>query len=102
VLVTITFDPGRDRPDVLAQYASQWNADPESWHFLTGDVADVQRVCRQFGLRFFPNEGLMDHSLRTAIIDRQGTLVANIEGNRFTARQLGDLVERILQGAHGM
>ena len=38
-----------------------------------------------FGVHAFPNEGLMDHSLHTVLIDREGKLVANIEGNRFTA-----------------
>jgi len=38
----------------------------------------------------------MNHSLHTAIIDRQGKLVANIEGNQFTANQLGDLTEAVL------
>jgi hypothetical protein len=30
------------------------------------------------------------------IIDRQGRLAANLEGNQFTARQLGDLAQTIL------
>jgi len=98
VLLTVTFDPARDTPDVLAQYAGRWNADPAAWHFLTGPVDDVRRVCHLFGVDFFPDEGLMNHSLHTAILDRQGTLVANIEGNRFTARQLGDLAEAVLAG----
>jgi len=46
---------------------------------------------------FFPDEGLMNHSIRTAVIDRQGTLVANIEGNQYSAAQLGDLVETTLR-----
>jgi hypothetical protein len=49
-----------------------------------------------FGMDYFPDEGLMNHSLHTAIIDRQGKLVANIEGNQFTADQLGDLVRTVL------
>jgi protein SCO1/2 len=36
------------------------------------------------------------HSLHTVIIDRRGRLAANLEGNQFTARQLGDLVQTIL------
>jgi protein SCO1/2 len=92
VLLTITFDPERDTPDVLAAYAAQWSADPAGWHFLTGSVADIRRVTALFGQDAFPEEGLLNHSLRTAIIDRAGTLVANVEGNRFTAEQLGDLV----------
>jgi protein SCO1/2 len=40
----------------------------------------------------------MDHSLHTAIISRRGRLVANLEGNEFSAKQLGDLVEAVLKG----
>lgn len=93
VLLTVTFDPERDRPDTLAHYAKTWKADPKTWHFLTGAVPDVQHVTNLFGVDFFPDEGLMNHSLHTAVIDRQGKLVANIEGNQYTAAQLGDLVE---------
>jgi len=96
VLLTVTFDPVHDTPEVLAQYASRWDANPASWHFLTGPVRDVQRVCHVFGVDFFPEEGLMNHSLHTAIIDRQGVVVANIEGNEFTAGQLGDLIAAVL------
>ena len=88
VLLTITFDPVRDTPERLASYAAEWKADAQTWHFLTGDAAAVQRVCDMFGVDFFPDEGLMSHSVHTAVIDRQGRLVANIEGNQFTSTQL--------------
>jgi protein SCO1 len=101
VLLTVTFDPQRDRPDVLAKYANNWKADPAAWHFLTGSVPDIQRVSSLFGMDYFPDEGLMDHSLHTAIINRQGKLVANIEGNQFTAGQLGDLVQTVLSSPNG-
>jgi protein SCO1/2 len=96
VLLSVTFDPAHDTPEVLANYASQWKANPATWHFLTGEVHEVQRVCQMFGMDFFPNEGLMDHSLRTAVLDRSGRLVANVEGNQFTAGQLGDLIQIVL------
>jgi len=97
VLLTITFDPQRDTPDVLASYASQWKADPQTWRFLTGSVNDVRRVCALFGVEYFPDEGLMNHSLRTAVIDRRGRIVASIEGNTYSPEQLGDLVFSTLQ-----
>jgi protein SCO1/2 len=96
VLLTVTFDPVHDTPEVLARYANQWDADPATWHFLTGPAPDVQRVCHLFGVDFFADDGLMNHSLRTAIIDRRGELVASIEGNRFTSNQLADLTKAIL------
>jgi protein SCO1 len=96
ILLTVSFDPLRDRPEVLAQYASQWKADPRTWSFLTGEVPDVKHVCQMFGVDFFPNEGSFDHLLRTALIDREGMLVANIEGNQFTSAQLVDLVRTVI------
>jgi protein SCO1/2 len=92
VLLTITFDPERDTPEAMARYASQWKPDPAQWRFLTGPVADVRKVTSVFGVDFFPDEGLMNHSLRTAIVDRRGRLAASIEGNQYTPEQLGDLV----------
>ena len=96
VLLTITFDPVHDTPEVLAHYANRWDADPATWHFLTGPARDVQRVCRLSGVDVFPDEGLINHSLHTVIINRDGKMVANIEGNQFTAGQLGDLTDAVL------
>jgi protein SCO1 len=96
VLLTVTFDPAHDSPDAMEKYARTWKADPHAWHFLTGEEVDVRRVCDLFGEDYFPDEALMDHSLHTVIIDRTGRLVSNLEGNEFTATQLGDLVGTVL------
>ena len=96
VQMTITFDPVHDQPGVLANYAKTWRANPQTWHFLTGPPEDVKRVCSWFGIEAWPNEGLLVHTLHTAIIDRNGRLAANLEGNQFTAQQLGDLAETVI------
>jgi len=97
ILLTVTFDPQRDSPDALAKYAKTWKADSATWHFLTGAVPDIQHVADIFGVDYFPDEGLMDHSLHTAIIDRRSRLVANTEGSQFSAVQVGDLVETVME-----
>ena len=96
VLLTVTFDPTHDDPVALAKYAATWKADSNKWHFLTGTAEDVRRVCEIFGEDVFQDEGLMAHSLHTAIINGKGKLVANLEGNEFSAQQLGDLVQQVL------
>jgi protein SCO1 len=96
ILLSISFDPEHDRPEVLARYGSIWKADPNSWHLLTGTSSEVKAVCRRFGLNFWPDEGTLTHSLHTVVIDRRGKLAANFEGNEFTAEQLGDFVETTL------
>ena len=96
ILLSVTFDPMNDQPEVLANYARTWNADP-NWHFLTGAVPEIRHVCNMFGVNFWPDEAELVHSLHTVIIDKKGKLAANLEGNQFTARQLGDLVQSILE-----
>jgi protein SCO1 len=96
-LLTVTFDPQRDTPEVLARYADQWKADGRGWRFLTGSVAEVQRVCSFFSVEAFPDEGLMNHMVRTVVIGKDGRLLANIEGNQFTPEQLGDLLRSVLE-----
>ncbi len=97
VLLTISFDPQYDTPQVLAQYAARMRAGGPGWHFLTGDPAKVERVCDAFGIQYFPDEGLITHSLQTAVIDRDGRLAATVEGKQFTPKQLGDLIATVLE-----
>jgi protein SCO1/2 len=97
ILMSVTFDPLHDQPAQLAEYAKVWKADPAAWHMLTGPAGEVQNVCREFGVTAYPDEGLLIHSLHTVIIDRQGNLAANLEGNEFSATQLGDLVETVMK-----
>jgi len=99
VLLTVTFDPARDTPERLAEYAREWSADRSVWRFLTGGADEVGRVCRLFGLDAFPDEGLFSHSTRTVVIDRRGVLAGSIEGNQHTAAQLGDLLDTVMRRA---
>jgi protein SCO1 len=99
VLLSVTFDPEHDQPEVLAEYAKTWAKDTTGWHFVTGPAPDVEKVCSEFGVRSWQDEGLLTHSLHTVVIDRNGRLAANLEGNEYTAQQLGDLVEAITKGS---
>jgi protein SCO1/2 len=98
VLITILIDPANDQPGALGSYAKTWKADPSRWLFLTGPVEQLRSVATLFGTDFWDDEGFLTHSFHTAVIDRDGRLVANLEGNRFTPKQLGDLVESVLHG----
>jgi hypothetical protein len=48
-------------------------------------------------MNFWQDEGLITHALHTVILDRQGKIVVNLEGNEFTAQQLGDLFDSVLR-----
>lgn len=96
-LLSITIDPQYDTPPVLAEYARRWQAG-SNWHFLSGSTAQIREVAEQFGLLYWPEDGLMTHTSATALIGRGGTLLALIEGSAYTSRQLTDLVSAALEG----
>lgn len=96
VLLSVTFDPEYDQPEILADYARTWARDATGWHFLTGPSAEVRNLCREFGVNSWQDEGLLTHSLHTVIVNRQGRMAANLEGNEYTAKQLGDLAEAVM------
>jgi protein SCO1/2 len=97
VLLTVVIDPVHDQPAELKSYARTWKADSRSWHFLTGPVTEIQRICRSFDMSFYPDEGLFVHSFHTVVISRSGRLAANIDGNNFTSQQLGDLIQSLAE-----
>ncbi len=97
ILMTIVIDPDQDRGKALERYADTWKADPAAWRFLTGSNADVRSVAELFGMDFWSDESFLAHTFHTVVIDREGKLAANLEGNQFSADQLGDLVETVMR-----
>ena len=82
--VSITFDPERDTPEVLKDYADAFDADPAGWSFLTGEPAAVRAVAAGFGVVALPAaEGAIDHNLLTTLIDRDGIMRVQYVGYRF-------------------
>ncbi len=71
VAVSLTCDPDNDTPEVLEHYAARFEADPEHWKFLTGDMKEIKRV----GMETFklPVE-VGVHSERGVVFDRQGRM----------------------------
>jgi protein SCO1/2 len=97
ILMTIVIEPDQDQGQALEHYADTWKADWTAWRFLTGPLADIHSIAERFGMDFWDNEGFLTHSFHTVVIDRDGLLAANLEGNQFTADQLGDLVGTVLE-----
>lgn len=92
-LVSISFDPDRDVPPVLRAYAISHAADPGTWTFATAPRSALTDFLAGFGLFFSENEaGVIDHNLRTAVIDPDGRLVKIFSGNEWTPRQLAEAI----------
>lgn len=89
-LVTVSFDPRHDTPEVLRRHAATLGADRARWTFLTGQSADIEAFARRFGVSVMRDATAADitHNLRTAIIDATGTVVKVYSGNDWTPDQL--------------
>ena len=88
-LVSVTLDPEFDTSDVLHAHATALDADPDLWHFVTGDLDEVLGFAKRFGVVAEPeaSDSLL-HNLRTAVIDPEGRLVTAYSGNMWTLAEL--------------
>ena len=72
-LVSFTVNPAVDTPEVLADYAKRYRAQPGRWFFLTGPretLNDLNRNAFQLG----NVDGSLTHSTRFVLVDRTGTV----------------------------
>jgi protein SCO1 len=82
--ISITVDPERDTPGVLKSYAQNFSANLAGWTFLTGTPAAVRDVTRRYGIFVAKAEdGEVDHTFLTSLIDPQGILRVQYLGVRF-------------------
>lgn len=96
-LLTISFDPDFDRPEVLKSYGEAHNYDPVHWTFATGALADVSSLGDLFGLVFWRDStGSISHNMRIAVIDASGRFQKLFEGKDWTSN---DLVAEMVKAA---
>ncbi|HWD92784.1 MAG TPA: SCO family protein [Verrucomicrobiae bacterium] len=96
-LLTISFDPEFDTPQVLKQYAEAHGADPARWTFATGALDEIAAMGQQFGLAFWKEQaGIISHNLRTVVIDPSGRVQKIFTGNDW---QPPDLVAEMVKAA---
>jgi protein SCO1/2 len=78
-LVSFSVDPANDTPQVLRDYAERFHADPNRWLFVTGERAPLYAligdgfhlaVAQRSEAENRDNEGLITHSDRFVLVDR--------------------------------
>jgi cytochrome oxidase Cu insertion factor (SCO1/SenC/PrrC family) len=98
--VSISVDPARDTPEVLAQYAKRVRNDPR-WTFLTGDPRTIVDLSvKGFKLAAggaMPGGEALLHSSRFAVADQSGTIRGYYDGTDGTVtKQVAEVVEQLL------
>jgi protein SCO1/2 len=95
-LLTVSFDPEHDSPQVLKAYAAQNGSDPERWQFATGAREEVDALTEQFGLSYGRTGETFDHNLRTVVVAPDGVIRRILIGNEW---QPEDLMAEIVAAA---
>ncbi len=82
-IVSFSINPEYDTPEILKAYAKDHKATLKTWHFLTGDKAEIYKVANQgFALYAGENaeaEGGFEHSGMFALVDKKGNIRSRID-----------------------
>ena len=90
-LLSVSIDPLTDTPPVLKAHAKALDADHRVWTFVTGERDQLDQWASRFGMsitRAMNDQRDISHTLRTAIVDRQGNLVQTYIGREWTPEQV--------------
>lgn len=100
-LLSVSFDPEHDTPQVLRDYAQRYTDDLSNWTFATGTSQEVQRVVDLFGVFTEQQQGQIVHNLRTVLIGPEGRVRETWRGNDWEPRQVLEEVRRVVSGGAG-
>ncbi len=90
-LVSVSFDPDHDTPDVLRGHAKRLGADPAVWTWLTGTRETLDGFTKAFGISLMRSDGPAGeivHNLRTVVVDRQGRVAKVFNGTAWQPEEL--------------
>jgi len=96
--VSVSFDPTRDTPQILSQYAESYKIDHSNWHLLTGDRDVVDQLLERLEIAVvktptrFTDDGeavyFLDHTDRVTLIDEKGNLRRNYYGSELNSDEV--------------
>jgi protein SCO1/2 len=90
-LLTISFDPAHDTPEVLRAFGRpfQKTVPPfTQWRLASGKDAAIRELGGALGLDYVEESRSFTHNLRTAVLDRDGRLRRLFTGNDWTPDDL--------------
>ncbi len=71
-LISLSFDPEHDTPDVLRKHAQIRGATPPLWSYAVASHDELAKIGVPLGLFYQPGDNEIAHNLCTAIIDPHG------------------------------
>ena len=87
-LLSISFDPEHDTPEVLRAHAKVRGARPPLWGFAVASHEELARVAGALGLEYAPASGQVIHNRVAAVIGPDGRLARLEGGGGWTADEM--------------
>jgi len=88
-LLCISFDSAFDTPAILSNYAGLYReANPDRWLFAVADTNTLAGLAPRVDLNFWRENGSITHNLRTVVLDVNGRIFKQFDGNEWTAQEL--------------
>jgi protein SCO1 len=92
-LLSISFDPKHDTPEVLRSYGSAYTErytkeDFRHWEFATAPADEMKRVAQCFGIFYEQDGNNITHSLSTAVVGPDGEIKSWYPGNSWKPEEL--------------
>lgn len=84
--LSISFDPEFDTPAALRSYAQLYRHDnPDRWRFAAAPLTVLSKLAPELDLMFAREaSGSISHNLRTVVLDPQGRIHQQFDGNQWT------------------
>lgn len=73
-MISLSFDPDHDTPDVLRKHAAMRGAQPPLWTYAVATRPELAKIAPRLGLFFAPDGKEIAHNLCTAVIGPDGRL----------------------------
>jgi protein SCO1/2 len=92
--LSISFDPDYDQPAVLTSYANLFRAgSADRWLFAAAPTNTLTELAPRLDLMIHHDVGGgISHNLRTVVLDPQGRIHRQFDGNEWTPQQLAEAV----------
>lgn len=106
-LVSVSFDPDHDTPEVLKEYAKRFKVDLHRWSFLTGTRDEIEKVLFDYKIEVqrrgkkgpggeILSVAIVDHGLKSYVIDRAGMKKFEYWGQDFDPKAVMKDLEKLL------
>lgn len=95
LFLSISFDPDFDTPETLSVYARHYREnDLSPWIFAVASKTALARLPSRLGLLVNRQGAGITHNLRTVVLNPQGRVYCQLDGNTWTPQQLADAMKK--------